>query len=88
MSELRGGPVKILRGRPAGATAAAGAPGAILGRGDGGMLIACGEGTAFALERVQLPGKKPVSALDFMNGARLQAGERFAAARPAGAEGR
>lgn len=84
VSELRAKPVKILRGRPADAPATAAhgsAPetGAILGCAGGRMLVGCGGGTIFAVERVQLPGKKPIRALDFMNGARLRSGERFAA---------
>ncbi len=82
VSELRGKPVKILRGRPtvpaAAALGEAGEPGAILGRAEGCMRVAAGDGTIFALERLQLPGKKPISALDFMNGARIEIGERFA----------
>ena len=81
VSELRGKPVKILRGRPNPpqnvADGAAPEPGSILGRAGDRMLVACGEATIFALERIQLPGKKPISALDFMNGARLEVGERF-----------
>ncbi len=82
VSELRGKPVKILRGRSAApgeavAPGVAPEPGAILGRAGGRMLVAAGDGTMFALERLQLPGKKPVSAVDFMNGARIESGERF-----------
>jgi methionyl-tRNA formyltransferase len=73
---IRGQAVKILRGRP-GSGSGDGAAGEILGVGGGGIRVACGDGTIFVLERAQLAGKKPVSALDFANGLRLEAGERF-----------
>ena len=40
------------------------------------LIIACGE-DAIALERVQAPGRKPVSGRDFANGARLALGGRL-----------
>ncbi len=39
-----------------------------------GFVIQCGEG-ALLMEEVQPEGKKPMRALDFMNGARLKAGD-------------
>ncbi len=79
--EIRGQSVKILGGRPATELTdrGTGAAGQIVGRG-GGMRVACGDGTIFILERAQLAGKKAVSAVDLMNGLRLEAGERFAVA--------
>ncbi len=77
-SELRGKVVKILWGRPGGPAPATAAAGAIADRRGGEVRVACGDGTMFVLERVQLPGKKPISAADFANGARLEIGERFA----------
>lgn len=41
------------------------------------VLVACGGGTALRLDRVQLEGRKRVTALEFANGARLASGERF-----------
>jgi len=78
--EIRGQSVKILDARPASVSGdVTGRPaGEILGAADGGMRIACGGGTILVLEQVQLAGRKPVSALDLMNGLRLKAGERFA----------
>jgi methionyl-tRNA formyltransferase len=43
----------------------------------GQILVACGEGTALQLDAVQLEGRKRVTAREFVNGARLQAAERF-----------
>jgi methionyl-tRNA formyltransferase len=41
------------------------------------LLVACGGTTVLRLSAVQLEGRKRVSALEFANGARLKAGERF-----------
>jgi len=43
-----------------------------------GVFVACGEKTWFELEAVQVEGRKRISARDFVNGARLKPGERFA----------
>ena len=75
-SELRGQRVKLLWARPS-SDFTDSEPGTILGVREGGLGVACGEGTILTLERVQLAGKKPVTAVDFANGARLLAGERF-----------
>jgi len=42
----------------------------------GQALVACGAG-ALKLERVQRPGRKPVSGPEFLRGARLGAGDRL-----------
>lgn len=78
-SELRGTTVKVRAGRPL-AEEAEGEPGTFVGRRGGSLAIACGDQTTFGLEQVQLPGKKPVSAMDFANGQRLAIGERFSSA--------
>ncbi|MEM7588519.1 MAG: methionyl-tRNA formyltransferase [Acidobacteriota bacterium] len=74
--ELRGKRVKVLWCRPL-SGASDEEPGTLLGLREGCLAVACGEGTLLGLERFQLPGKKPVSAADFANGARLTAGLRF-----------
>ncbi len=51
-------------------------PGTILVR-EGGLEVACGEATLLELEAVQLEGRKRVTAREFVNGARLEPGERF-----------
>lgn len=61
--------LKILEARP---TDDQGRPGTIVSTRP--LVIACGEG-ALQLERVQAPGKRPVSGVDFANGAHLQPGD-------------
>ncbi len=41
------------------------------------LPVVCGGDTVLALHRVQLAGKKPVTAADFANGQRLRHGDRF-----------
>jgi methionyl-tRNA formyltransferase len=54
-------------------------PGMILSGSAGAALpIACGEGTVLSLEQLQRPGKKPVTAADFLRGFPLDAGLRLA----------
>ena len=61
--------LKILQARP---SEGQGAPGTVLSVRP--LIVACGEG-ALTLERVQAPGKRPVSGEDFANGAHLQPGD-------------
>ena len=65
---FRGETLKILRARPVSGT---GTPGAL-----DGPRVACGEGALELLE-VQLPGKKAVRGVDFVNGSRVAPGERL-----------
>jgi methionyl-tRNA formyltransferase len=52
------------------------APGTLLL--DGGRLaVACGAGTMLVLHEVQLEGRKRLGARDFVNGARVQSGEKL-----------
>jgi methionyl-tRNA formyltransferase len=53
-----------------------GEPGTLLSRA-GKALAACGRGTALELVEVQIEGRRRVSGSDFLNGIRLQPGERF-----------
>lgn len=71
---FRGSPLKILStGPPSGEIDPAPLPpGTLLP----GAVVACGKGT-IGLREVQLPGRRPVSGTDFLNGARLRPGERF-----------
>ena len=41
------------------------------------ILVACGENTALRLEFVQMEGRKRVTAREFVNGARMEPGERL-----------
>ncbi len=75
-SELRGQRVKLLSARPLDG-GAGDPPGTALGLREGALPVACGGGTLLGLERLQLAGKKPVTATDFANGQRLRTGERF-----------
>ena len=51
-------------------------PGAIFARG-AMVRVVCGAGSLLELGNVKLEGRKEVRAVEFANGARLQAGERF-----------
>jgi methionyl-tRNA formyltransferase len=63
--------LKLLRSTPA---EGAGAPGEIL---DDRLTVACGHG-AVRLVEVQRAGGRPVGAAEFLNGAKLSAGDRLA----------
>jgi methionyl-tRNA formyltransferase len=63
-------------GKPAPQEKTAGAPGTLSAK-NGGVVVACGDGTTLRLEFVQLEGRKRVTAVEFGNGARLAPGERF-----------
>jgi methionyl-tRNA formyltransferase len=42
-----------------------------------GILVWCGDGTAFRLDAVRIEGRKRIAARDFANGARFKAGEKL-----------
>ncbi len=69
VTTFRGEPLKVLRARP---VAGQGDPGTFLD----GPVVACGEGALELLE-VQLPGKKGVRGVDFVNGSSVKPGERL-----------
>jgi methionyl-tRNA formyltransferase len=70
-TRLRSEPLKLLRSMltPASSADKPLLPGTVKGLGDGGLEVACGQGYVTVLE-VQRPGRKPVSARDFMNAER------------------
>lgn len=85
---LRGEAIRIVAARPL--TSFAGPdrgdgrdrPGAFLGcrqiEGIGrAAVVRCGGSSALALDRVQRPGRRPVSGIDLANGLRLAVGDRF-----------
>ncbi|HSE38834.1 MAG TPA: methionyl-tRNA formyltransferase [Blastocatellia bacterium] len=80
---FRGGRLIIWRGRQAPKSASSNAiafapqPGTILNIDDSGITIVCNGSTALLIQEVQLEGKRRVSAREFANGARLEAGERI-----------
>lgn len=71
---IHGELVKVLRAT-ATAAAGAGAPGTVLGVTDEGIVVATADG-AVLVTQVQPAGKRPMPARDFVNGSRLQVGER------------
>jgi methionyl-tRNA formyltransferase len=75
-SELRDEPVKVVAAEVADRDGGA-APGTILGLRGGRLAVACGGGTVLGLAELQRPGKRALSAADFVNGERLRAGEVF-----------
>jgi methionyl-tRNA formyltransferase len=67
--------LRVLRARVAAESGAHGTPGTLLGIGDDGLCVACGDGV-LAVGELQRAGKRPVSARDFANAVRLD-GIRF-----------
>lgn len=67
----KGKRLKVLRATPC---RQSGVPGTIVSLGDSGLEVACGNGSLLICE-VQLDGKKPVSAADFIRGHHITAGE-------------
>jgi methionyl-tRNA formyltransferase len=65
-----------LWGKPVSNEKAEVAPGTIFARG-ATVRVVCGAGSLLELGNVKLEGRKEVTATEFANGARLQAGERF-----------
>ncbi len=63
----------ILAGKPAD-TSTGGEPGTVLKADKAGLLIACGSGTAYAIDRIQPEGRKPMDVAAFIAGGRLSAG--------------
>ncbi len=52
-------------------------PGEILTAADENLLVACGGDTVLELEEIQLEGKRRMNARDFLNGIRVQVGEKL-----------
>jgi methionyl-tRNA formyltransferase len=52
------------------------APGTLL-RLKGALHVACGAATILELDHVKVEGRKQISAMEFVRGARLHVGERF-----------
>lgn len=77
-SQLRGQPVKILWGEPVPRAAdSTGRVGELVGLVEERLVVLCGEGTALAIERLQRPGRNPVTAVELDNSEHIQSGERF-----------
>ena len=74
LTRFRGSMCKILQTRPV--SAHAGEPGTIaVDRRS--MHVSCGGSTALEILQLQPENRKPVSGVDFANGARIQPGEKF-----------
>jgi len=69
-TRFAGEALKLLRARVADAGAHQAEPGTVLGIGDDGLRVACGEGV-LAVQELQRPGKRATSARDFANSVRL-----------------
>jgi methionyl-tRNA formyltransferase len=67
----------IWRASVAGSEGASGVGGEILRAHGDELLVACGEETQLLLHEVQPEGKRRMTVRDFLNGARVRAGERF-----------
>jgi len=76
-SLFRGLEVKIWRSGLFPGASTAELPGTIVQVRDGLIEVACGGGTTLGLVELQMPGRKKVSASEFVNGNRLKRGERF-----------
>ncbi|MBU8922114.1 MAG: methionyl-tRNA formyltransferase [Bacteroidales bacterium] len=66
--------IKVLSARPCGTVCVCGRPGEIACAGEDGVIVSCGTGT-LRIERLQVEGKKPLAAREFLRGYRLEAGE-------------
>lgn len=77
-STLRGESVKILWGSPRQASSSVTQPpGTFIDLEGESLIVACGGGTSLAIDRLQRAGRKAVDATAFVNGERLEPGERF-----------
>ena len=74
-TRFAGETLRVLRARVAEPAGREAAPGTLLGIGDDGLRVACGDGV-LAVRELQRAGKRPVSARDFANAVRLD-GTRF-----------
>ncbi len=54
-----------------------GASGEVLAAAGDSLVIGCGGETALSLREIQLEGKRPVTARDFLNGSKLSVGDRL-----------
>ncbi|MGA8143642.1 MAG: methionyl-tRNA formyltransferase [Candidatus Acidiferrales bacterium] len=64
-------------GKPLRPVAADGAPGILLPTQEDGLLVICGGATILRIEHIQLEGRNRITDREFMNGARIEPGERF-----------
>jgi methionyl-tRNA formyltransferase len=74
---MAGTVLKIWSGAPCDTPSAQAAPGTVLEAGAGGVVVACGGGTALHLSLLQKPGGKRLPVRDFLNSFPLAPGARF-----------
>lgn len=75
-AELGGAPVKLLEVRPT-ATASAATPGTVVALSPEHIEVACGRGSVLGIARLQRPGRRGVSAREFLNAESLAVGDRL-----------
>ena len=73
---LAGQRLEIISGEPHEAESA-GSAGTIIEVGRESFTVACGAGTRLSVTSVQPAGKRAMAVRDFLNGAKLKAGDRF-----------
>ena len=76
-ASLGGRPVKLHEVVMAGGGEEKGAPGEYAGLDDERALVVCGDGARVAIGRLQRSGRRALSAVEFVNGERLEPGARF-----------
>ena len=77
-AELRGDPVKILAATSLPQIGCSGRePGEVLGLVGEDLHVACGKDSVLVISRLQRSGKPARSAREFVNGERLEVGDRF-----------
>lgn len=74
---LKGKRINILKGRPAQAPREEPGPGRVLSVDKSGLVVGCGEGTAYLVEVLQPEGRGRMSAHAFSLGTRIEAGDLF-----------
>lgn len=76
-TQFRGARLTIWRARVAEANIESVEPGTITGIDKSAITVACADSTALRVEELQLEGKRKMSARDFINGTRINTGDRF-----------
>lgn len=71
------GGMKLTIRRAEAVKSVSGTPGEVLAAAGDSLVIGCGSESALALSEVQLEGKRPVTARDFLNGSKLSVGDHL-----------
>ena len=75
-THFRGGHLKIWKARAIADHGSVGTPGEVAAAGPDNLIVYCGTGTLQLLE-IQPEGKKRMTAADFLNGSRIEKGEKL-----------